>query len=328
VNPLAYAAILGAVVLPRQPIGATSVDTLKGVENLMRLREPAAWVALGALVLNLLLALVALATFDGSLPSVAWVLSARLANPVPLVVLTVLVSFCVLRDRTPHARQLTLVSLVVGIVAVLLGLIFALLGFGATAPVLGVFAAIVQQAISVIAIGFLIKLVQLQAVPRRLPAGIGLAPYPSEALPPPPATGPQDQQLQPTWHPDTAAGAAWRTAGDAAAGAPATGWGADPAVGWQPIPTQPNGPDPNAPQQYGPQSGGPQPNGPQFNAYGPYGPQPDRLEPQGRIPNDVRMRAPMPVSEPAPSVPKDLQADQGQRNSQQPALDWWGRPQS
>src|SRR4029077_6861095 len=91
---------------PRGPIGASSVDTLKGVENLMRLREPAAWVALGALVLNLLLVLLALATFDGSLPSVAWVLSARLANPVPFVVLTVLVSLCVLRDRTPHARQL------------------------------------------------------------------------------------------------------------------------------------------------------------------------------------------------------------------------------
>ena len=37
-----------AAVLPREPLGATSVDTLKGVENLMRLREPAAWVALGA----------------------------------------------------------------------------------------------------------------------------------------------------------------------------------------------------------------------------------------------------------------------------------------
>jgi len=294
----------------------------------MRLREPAAWVALGALVLNLLLALVALATFDGSLPSVAWVLSARLANPVPLVVLTVLVSLCVLRDRTPHARQLTLISLVVGIIAVLLGLIFALLGFGATAPVLAVVAAIVQQAISVIAIGFLIKLVQLQAVPRRLPAGIGLAPYPSDALPAPPATAAPDQRLQPTWHPDTAAGAAWRTAGDAAAGAPATGWGADPAVGWQPIPSQPNGPDPNGPQQYGPLAGGPNPNGPQFNAYGPYGPPPDRPEPQGRIPNDVRMRAPMPAPEPTPSLPKDPQADQGQRNSQQPAVDWWGRPQA
>jgi hypothetical protein len=299
------------------------VDTLKGVENLMRLREPAAWVALGALVLNLLLALVALATFDGPLASVAWVLSARLANPVPLVVLTVLVSFCVLRDRTPHARQLTLTSLVIGVVAVLLGLTFALLGFGATAPVLAVFAAIVQQAISVIAIGFLIKLVQLQAVPRRLPAGIGLAPYPSDALPPSPAPAAQDQHLQPTWHPDTAAGAAWRTAGDAAAGAPAAGWGADPSVGWQPIPTQPSGPEPN-----GPQPPGPQPNGPQFNAYGPTGRQPDRLEPQGPTPNDDRMRTTMPAPEPAPSVLKDPWADQAQRNLPQPVLDWWGRPQS
>jgi hypothetical protein len=293
------------------------------VENLMRLREPAAWVALGALVLNLVLALVALATFEGSLASVAWVLSARLANPVPLVVLTILVSFCVLRDRTPHARQLTLISLIVGVVAVLLGLTFALLGFGATAPVLAVFAAIVQQAISVIAIGFLIKLLQLQAVPRRLPAGIGLAPHPSDALPLPPAPAAPDQRLQPTWHPDTAAGAAWRTAGDAAAGAPGSGWGADPSVGWQPIPTQPSGPEQNMPQPPGLQ-----PNGPQFNVYGPTGPQPDRLEQQGRIPNDARMRATTPVPEPGPSALKDPWADQGQRNSQQPVLDWWGRPQS
>jgi hypothetical protein len=107
---------------------------------------------------------------------------------VPLLVLTVLVSFCVLRDRTPHARQLTISSLIVGGIAVLLGLTFALLGFGATASVLAVFAAIVPQAISVIAIAFLIRLLQLQAVPRRLPAGIGLVPYPSDALPPPPDT--------------------------------------------------------------------------------------------------------------------------------------------
>ena len=120
----------------------------------MRLREPAAWVALGVLVLNIILAVVALATVDGSLPSVGWVLSARLANPVPLLVLTVLVSFCVLRDRTPHARQLTISSLIVGGISVLLGLTFALLGFGATASVLAVFAAIVPQVISVIAIAF------------------------------------------------------------------------------------------------------------------------------------------------------------------------------
>ena len=247
----------------------------------MRLREPAAWVALGVLVLNILLALVTLATVDGSLANVGWVLSARLANPVPLLVLTVLVGFCVLRDRTPHARQLTISSLVVGGISILLGLIFALLGFGATASVIAVFAAIVPQAISVIALAFLIRLLQLQAVPRRLPPGIGLVPHPSDALPAPPTPEPPDPRLQPIWQPDAAAGASWRTAGDAAAGAPASGWGTDASAGWQPIPTQPSTPQP-----------GGQPDAP-FNG-----------------------------------IHTNPRPDQGRRNSQQPALDWWDRPQS
>ena len=212
----------------------------------MRLREPAAWVALGALVLNILLAIVAIVIHPGPTANVGLVLSARAANPVPLVVLAVLVSFCVVRERTPHARLLTILSLVVAVIAVLFGLTLALLGLAAESrPVLEVVANIVTQLISLIAVVLLIKLLQLQAVPRRLPAGIGLAPYPYPypeplAVPPPP-----DQQLQPTWQPDTAAGAVWRTAGEAAAGAPATGWGADSSAAWQPIPTQPNGPRPH-----------------------------------------------------------------------------------
>jgi hypothetical protein len=217
----------------------------------MRLREPAAWVALGSLVLSLVLAVIALTAFDGSRVNAGWMLSARVANPVPLLVLTVLVSFCVLRERTPHARQLTIISLVVGVIAVLLGLVLALLGLGATAQILAVLAAIVPQAISVLAVGMLVKLLQLQAVPRRLPAGIGLIPHLSEELPPAP---PPEQRLQPTWHPDAAAGAAWRTAGDAAAGAPAAGWGtAGSSAGWQPIPTQPMPAQPMPPQSMPPQ---------------------------------------------------------------------------
>ena len=213
----------------------------------MRLREPAAWVALGALVLNLLLTIVTMVTFDGSMASVGWLLSARVANPVPIVVLAVLVGFCVLRDRTPHARELTLISLVVSVIAVLFGLVLTVLGFGGPAPVLEVFATIVPQAISVLAVGLLIKLLQLQAVPRRLPPGIGLIPHETQSLPAAPVP---DQRLQPTWHPDTAAGAAWHRAGDAAAGAPAAGWGADDSsTGWHPIPTQPNGPKPQTRSQ-------------------------------------------------------------------------------
>jgi hypothetical protein len=223
----------------------------------MRLREPAAWVALGALVLNLVLAVVAMATYPGPLADIGLTLSARSANPVPLIALAVLVSFCVLRERTPHARLLTLLSLIAGVFVVLFGLGLALLGLAAEpTPVLWALAAIVTQVTSLIVVVMLFKLFQLQAVPRRLPAGIGLPPY-QESLPP--AT-PPDQRLQPTWQPDTAAGAVWRTAGEAAAGAPAAGWGteANPAA-WQPIPTQPQAQGSSGPQPQG--SSGPQPWG-------------------------------------------------------------------
>jgi hypothetical protein len=290
----------------------------------MRLREPAAWVALGALVINLVLVIVALATIKGSLAGVGWVLSARVANPLPLLVLTVLVSFCVLLERTPHARQLTIISLSVGASAVLLGLALALLGFGVTAPILAVFAALVPQAISIIAVGLLIKLLQLQAVPRRLPAGIGLVPHPSDVLPAAPAPPASDPRLQPTWQPDAAAGAAWTTAGDAAAGAPAAGWGAASSVGWQPIPTQPMTRQamprqPMPPQAPPPQAMRPQAVPPQGNAPGL----------QGRMPEDPTIRSPLPVREQQqPRMPKDPWADQAERNSQPPALDWWDRPHS
>lgn len=215
----------------------------------MRLREPAAWVAFGALVLNLVLAIVAMAINQGPLANVALELSARAANPVPLVVLAVLVTFCVVRERTPHARLLTILSLIAGVLSVLFGLTLALWALAAEpVPVIGVLTAILIQTTSAIAVVLLIKLLQLQAVPRRLPAGIGLAPYLEQV----PAPQPADQRLQPTWQPDVATGAAWRTAGEAAAGAPATGWGAaDSSAAWQPIPTQPNGPQPYGPRPQG-----------------------------------------------------------------------------
>jgi hypothetical protein len=218
------------------------------MQSLMRLREPAAWVAFGALVLNLVLAVIAMATYQGQLANVALALSARAANPVPLAVLAVLVSFCVVRERTPHARLLTILSLIAGVLAVLFGLTLALLALAAEPrPVIGVLTTIVIQVTSVIAVVLLIKLLQLQAVPRRLPAGIGLAPYLEQV----PAPQPADQKLQPTWQPDAAAGAVWRTAGEAAAGAPATGWGADSSAAWQPIPTEPNGPQPQEARSQG-----------------------------------------------------------------------------
>lgn len=285
--------------------------TLKNVENLMRLREPAAWVAFGALVFNLVLALVGLATFEGPLVSLGWMWSERVANPTYLLCLAVLVSFCVLRERTPHARQLTLISFVVAVIAVLLGLTLALLGIGATAPLLAVLAAIVPQALSIIAVGLLIKLLQLQAVPRRLPPGVGLVTLDpelrnGERRPVTDSLAPSAAGQRLTWHPDPAAGAAWRTAVDAPAGVSATLWGSEaPTVRWQPIsiPTPTNG------------SG-----------------------PDGRMAGDpaVQLTVPMPEEQLTVPMPEeqsagraaDPGADQEDWNSQPLALDWSASPQS
>jgi hypothetical protein len=271
----------------------------------MRLREPAAWVALGALAFNLVLAVVGLATFEGTLVSMGWMWSERVANPTTLLALAVLVSFCVLREPTPHARRLTLISFVVGVIAVLLGLTLVSMGIGATAPILAVLAAIVPQAISIIAVGLLIKLLQMQAVPRRLPPGIGLVlpenlgsgpdrgsadPSPSVPAPPPP-----DQRLQPTWHSDAAVGPAWRTTADVMAGAgPATGWAEAPTVRWQAEPTPTNG-----------------------------------SRQDGQVPDDsaIHPTVPMPAEQ-APGRPRDQRADEDQENSQPLALDWSGSSQS
>ena len=84
------------------------------MDSLMRLREPAAWVAFGAMALNLVLAVVGMVAYSGPLANVALTLSVRAANPLPLVVLAILVSFSVLRERTPHARLLTILGLLVG----------------------------------------------------------------------------------------------------------------------------------------------------------------------------------------------------------------------
>ena len=262
------------------------------MESLLRLREPAAWVAFGALVVNLVLAIVGLATFEGPLVSMAWMWSDRVADATCLVALTVLVSSCVLVERTPHARQLTLISLVGGVIAVLLGLTLALLGIAATAPILAVLAAIVPQVISILAVGLLIKLLQLQAVPRRLPPGIGVVPQSSEA---PAAPIDLDQRVQPTLHPDMATGAAWHTAVEAAAAAPATGWRTDaPTVRWETIATPTNGSGPDVGMPGNP---------------------------------DVQVTVPMPKEQP-PGRTEDQEANQEQWNSQPLALDWSGSPKS
>jgi hypothetical protein len=137
-----------------------------------------------------------------------------------------------------------------------------------------------------------------------LPAGIGLVvpeylpsdpdrerADPSHSSPAQPAP---DQRLQPTWHLDAAPGAAWRTAIDVTAGAPATSWGEAPTVRWYAIPTPTNG-----------------------------------SRPDGRMAGDSVLQPTVPMpQQPPPNRPGHPSTDQEQWNSQPPALDWWGSQQS
>jgi hypothetical protein len=86
--------------------------------------------------------------------------------------------------------------------------------------------------VALVAFGLLIVLF------RRVPGG-PRSEAPVIEIPSPDQPAPElvDPQQQPTWPTDLAAGAAWRTAGDAAAGAPATDWTAPgEAEGWGPAP--------------------------------------------------------------------------------------------
>jgi hypothetical protein len=222
------------------------------VESLVRHREPAAFLTLGALVVNLVLLVLAVLLDRGPLVAVAAQLSYPAALPGLVVVLAVLVASCVL-GRTPRARVLTGLSVVVtGLAAVVaVALALADLAAGGPSPLIEILPAVAAFSVSVIVLGLMIMMLRRPAepVPSAQPIGedADTGPEPPEVV---------DPQRQPTWSTDVAAGAAWRTAGDAASGAPATGWDApDGPAGWG-IASPPTGSEPTAPEPRRPDSTG------------------------------------------------------------------------
>jgi hypothetical protein len=234
------------------------------VESLKSLREPAALVVLGALILRLAMALVGwmLAVQHGSgLEIAARDAFGAAAEPWTAVVLVALVATCTLPDRTPRVRPLLGLGLAVVAVQIVLTVVLAVsiaVVHGVeTLPVLGALAA--DLAI------LLVVTVGLVRVRRSLGSELAAMPYGAEsgasrsgALESAPAERAEadkpdtpdaaSQAQQPTWQPDHAAGAAWTTAGEAASGAAASGWGtAGEGTGWAPIPGR-SQPDPQPPE--------------------------------------------------------------------------------
>jgi hypothetical protein len=212
------------------------------VDRLKQLREPAAVLVLVALALHVALAILGYALLTrefGDMPLDD--LAFNLASPGLIALLAVLVISCWLGDATPRARRVTVLALaltaalLVGALGLFVaGLVWRSAG-GQAGLALTLRSVVPWLTIAVIAVGVFVALLRHPSV--TAPPVVDDRAETDESTEPVPAPT-ADPQLQPGWSPDTAVGAVWRRAGDAAAGAPAAGWDAmAQATGrWGPAP--------------------------------------------------------------------------------------------
>lgn len=203
------------------------------MDRLTPLRGPLAAVALAALTLvaaaRVGLGLSEVASVGGSRAVAAARLAPNGGDAALTVLVGVLVAWCFLAPHVPSRRRLaawgavlTAVSLVATIVALTLTtLVIAGWGLVWGIPDL-VVPALVGAALLVLA--------RPGPPVEDAPLAIGSAGQaPAEGSG---AADPPDPHLAPTWTEDAAAGAVWRTAGEAARGAPAQDWESSGGASW------------------------------------------------------------------------------------------------
>lgn len=205
------------------------------MENFLASRVPAAIVALLILGLRVVAAVVGTVVYsrNGSrdLAISAGEFAYRAVDPALVVVLVLLVGSCILVSPVRAARSLARAGAVVVGLSIVVSLALAILGASRGGSTVGLDTLDTVLLLAVPLLGFvvLVRLVGLAPAPAardQLEASAALTTGGDDRVaedqtdPEPP-----DPALQPTWQPDVAAGAAWHTAGDAAAGAPASGWG-------------------------------------------------------------------------------------------------------
>ncbi len=213
------------------------------VENLMRLREPAAWVVIGVTAVSIVLSVVrfvlALTTSDTTFSAAAQdvALGAMSLTLVLAVVAVVLVS--VFHAPVAGARRLVLAAATVVTIGTVLTVLGALLGLPASAGTLAVVLEVLGGLLDIVL--KIVGAVTLWLIHRGMSAGrIEVAP----AVVTRPDAGAEVEasapeatpQTGPTWTPDAAAGTVWTSASDAASGAQPSGWGVPgSASGWHPV---------------------------------------------------------------------------------------------
>ncbi|MBK8461522.1 MAG: hypothetical protein IPL36_00160 [Nigerium sp.] len=211
------------------------------LDNLIRLREPAAWTAIAVTAVSIVLALVrfVLASSTGVVPFSAAAQDVALhAMSLPLVIVVVaLVWSCVFHAPLPGALRIVTAAALTVTIGILITIVAVVLGLTASAGTVGVVLEIVGGVLDVtLKLGGAIILWLMHRGLRG-----GRIDIPS-AQPPVAEPGPSEATLPEAraagasggWTPPVATGTSWASASDAAAGAP--GVDAAPASsGWHPV---------------------------------------------------------------------------------------------
>lgn len=202
----------------------------------MRLRQPAALVALVALVLHAVLVMVSVR--ETSLLPEGYelgYLSSAVIQPVLLLLLTTVVLTCWLGVPTRGARSLTVAALIV--TALLSGVVVGLGVAGVIAMPWAVdtdpldFYRWLLPALTVAGLSLAVQIALLRRPVTRSAAALQTGPIPAELGSEPESEPAPDPELQPTWQTDQAVGTVWRRAGEASPQTAATDWDASGETG-------------------------------------------------------------------------------------------------
>jgi hypothetical protein len=226
------------------------------MENLRRWREPVAVVLLVASGVRLLAGIAAVPVLAsgeayGSFAVSALFGAAGVADTVLLLAAAVAAAACLFAPPTRHGRTIAAVAVIETVAAVVVSLVFGLMGLTAESIGRGVEAVQLMAALVLPSVAVVLLLGLLRAAPVAVTAPASAADPASVApsltsSPTPESAPPAPPSLSPGWQPEQATGMVWTTAGEAAAGAPASNWpAASGTVGWQPIPGTPDVPPAN-----------------------------------------------------------------------------------
>lgn len=211
------------------------------LDNVMRLREPAAWVVLAVTAASIVLALVrfGLALAAGEpLAAASQNVALQAMNLTLVIVVVALVWVCVFHQPTPGARRLSLTAAVIVTLGTLVTIVGGLLGLRASAGMLGMVLEFLGGLLDII-----LKLVgtaTLWLIHRGLAHGrIAGEPdaAPQQADDVVAEVEPAAQGPAPSWTADAATGTVWTSAAEAAEGAAPSGHGVrGDGSGWHAVP--------------------------------------------------------------------------------------------